>query len=100
MKESKDIKRRLEEMDGILCGEIYEIFEKRNATEEITINVVINNSHYTAIEATPDRYGVALSIKEEEYENDGTIRIYYNEPDALSTSALIEIYKAILNALD
>lgn len=94
-KEKEELNRHLENTAIMLCGVIYGIFEDRNKEEEIKIDVVINNSRYTKITASIDKYGVSICVNEEYTMTDGTIIHYSNDLDALGVSALIEIYKAV-----
>ena len=95
-KEKEELNRHLESTSMMLCEVIYGIFEDRRKEEEIKIDVVINNSRYTKITASIDKYGVSLCV-DEEYttEADGTIIHYCNDLDALGVSALIEIYREV-----
>lgn len=94
-KEKEELNRHLESTSMMLCEVIYGIFEDRNKEEEVKIDVVINNSRYTKITASIDKYGVSLCVDEEYTMTDGTIIHYCNDLDALGVSALIEIYKAV-----
>ena len=93
--EKEELNQHLERTITMLCAVIYGIFEERNKEEEIKIDVVINNSRYTKITSSIDKYGVSLCVDEEYTMEDGTTIHYCNDLDALGVSALVEIYKEV-----
>lgn len=94
-KEKEELNRHLERTFSMLYEVIYGIFEDRKKEEEIKIDVVINNSRYTKITASIDKYGVSLCVDEEYTMADGTIIHYSNDLDALGVSALVKIYEEV-----